>query len=410
MRTVIRVLILALLALGLGVSIARERQVWVASWVMSPAGMPTSPTIGSYPLPQPEAFTGTLRYRVRLAAGGKQVRVRFSNEYSETPVQIIAASFAIAGAGLDMAAGSMRPLTFSGRRSIVLPGGAPGLSDPLELEVAPHSDVIVSVYVGTGARVTGCQSPIGPPDEAAVDGSDATVAEHLPPAHCISSRPVISEVDVSSQRPRNVIVAFGDSITDGKVDPATGDRGWPGELAHRVQERDLVVVDAGIGGNRLLSTLPMFGAAALARFDRDVLAVPGLRYLIVLEGINDIGMSGPGGMLGDAPLAQPEELTAAYSQLIERAHEHGIKVFGGTLLPFESANYYTEPKERVRSAVNEWIRTSGQFDGVIDFDAVMRDPDHPRRMKAEFDSGDHLHPSPAGYRAMGRSIDPLLFR
>jgi lysophospholipase L1-like esterase len=130
----------------------------------------------------------------------------------------------------------------------------------------------------------------------------------------------------------------------------------------------------------------------------------------VLEGINDIGMSGPGGMLGDAPLAQPEELTAAYHELIERAHEHGIKVFGGTLLPFEGANYYGEPKERVRSEVNEWIRRSGQFDGVIDFDVVMRDPDHPRRMKTEFDSGDHLHPSAAGYRAMGRSVDPLLFR
>lgn len=206
-----------------------------------------------------------------------------------------------------------------------------------------------------------------------------------------------------------VVVTFGDSITDGDMDVTTGERGWPGALARRLQTQHIAVVNAGIGGNRLLRSMPMFGAAALDRFDRDVLSVPGLSYIIVLEGINDIGMSGPGGTFGDAPLVDPRELIAAYSQIVKRAHERGVKVFGATIMPFEGAAFYSAEKEQVRETVNEWIRAAQVFDAVIDFDETARDPAAARKLGAEYDSGDHLHPGSGGYRKLGESIDLRLF-
>jgi lysophospholipase L1-like esterase len=202
-----------------------------------------------------------------------------------------------------------------------------------------------------------------------------------------------------------VVVTLGDSITDGDIDVSTGDRGWPDALARRLRPKGIAVVNAGIGGNRLLQSTPIFGAAALDRLDRDVLSVPGVTYLIVLEGINDIGSSGPGATDGDAQLVDPKALIATYSEIIKHAHERGVKVFGGTIMPFEGADYYSIEKERVRQAVNEWIRTTKAFDAVIDFDKIVRDPVASHKIATEYDSGDHLHPSTDGYRKIGESID-----
>ena len=186
--------------------------------------------------------------------------------------------------------------------------------------------------------------------------------------------------------------------------------GGPGVLSRRLRGAKVSVVNAGIAGNRLLQVMPMFGAPALSRFDRDVLSVPGVTHIVLLEGINDIGTSGAGGMFGDTSLVDPQDLIGAYQQIIARAREHGIKVIGATILPFEGAMYYSAEKEAIRTAVNQWIRTSTEFDGIVDFDAAARDPFSPGKLKAEYDSRDHLHPSAEGYRRMGDVIDLTLFK
>ena len=213
-------------------------------------------------------------------------------------------------------------------------------------------------------------------------------------------------------------MTFGDSITDGTRSTPNTDSSWPAFLARRLQANPatagIAVLNQGISANRVLRDI--FGVSALARLDRDVLSQPGVRWMTIIEGINDIG-AGIGTEFNfplrpDAPASEvvtPAELIGAYRQIIERAHEHGIKVFGSPLMPFEGAAYYSEHGAATRDAVNQWIRTSGAFDALIDFDAVVRDPAHPTHMKAEFDSGDHLHPNDAGYKAMADAIDLSLF-
>jgi lysophospholipase L1-like esterase len=306
--------------------------------------------------------------------------------------------------------GSLKPVTFGDKPATTLPPGAPAISDTIPFRVPALADLIVSVYID-GLPVNFCPDTMPASDQVAVETSDVTREDHLTNAKCtFLTRPVISAVNVlSSGRPK-VVVTLGDSITDGTVNPKTGDRGWPGVLSRRLQNANVSVVNAGISGNRLLQSMPMFGAPALSRFDRDVLSVPGVTHIVLLEGINDIGTSGPGGMFGDTPLVQPQDLIAAYLQVIARAHEHGIRVIGTTILPFEGAMYYSTEREVVRSAVNQWIRASKRFDGVVDFDAALRNPDSPGKLKAGYDSGDHLHPNAEGQRTMGEVIDLTLFK
>ncbi|MFC4929752.1 SGNH/GDSL hydrolase family protein [Massilia sp. GCM10023247] len=395
-------------------------QQWVGTWGTAPAGPPLAADLQTF-------NDQTLRLIVHTSIGGTQVRIRVSNELGTTPLRIGAARVARRGAGAEIAAGTDRVLTFSGQTSITIPAGAPVLSDPVNLDVPALSDLAVSLYLPGQVQATTIHGSAFQTNYVSLPG-DFTGAATLPTQRTITSWPFLTEVDVSSPG-GGAIVALGDSITDGAVTTIDANRRWPDLLALRLQTtRDqagntglralnsrLGVVNRGIGGNRLLrdpGTQPLFGRAALARFDRDVLATAGVRYLIVLIGINDIGHPGS----GSAPASEAvtaQDLIAGYRQLIARAHAKGIPVYGATLTPFEGTvfpGYYTPQKETVREAVNNWIRSSDEFDAVIDFDRAVRDPAHPTRMLPAYDSGDHLHPNDLGMQAMANAIPLELFR
>jgi lysophospholipase L1-like esterase len=308
--------------------------------------------------------------------------------------------------------GTDRALTFSGKASIVIPPGAPVLSDPVELAVAPLSDLAISVYLPGAVGAATIRGTASQANYVSLPGN-FTGAASLPVQRTILSWPFLTEVDVDSGGA--AIVTLGDSITDGtRSTPDTNNR-WPDGLARRLQTaRDPVqginmrlgVVNRG-NGNRLLSNPPegsLAGVNALARFERDVLATAGVRYMTVMIGINDIGNSPD-----DKPILAAD-LVAGYRQLIARAHEKGIAIYGATLTPFEGARYYSPAKELVRQQVNAWIRSTDEFDGFIDFDAATRDPVHPSRLLPAYDSGDHLHPNDLGYQAMGNAVPLTLFR
>lgn len=409
LRRNLLILITLALASASGITPARDPERWIGTWATSPTGLPTSSKLGSLTVPEPTLVKGTFRYRLRISLGGRQVRLRFSNEYGNEPLTIDGISVGLAAGGLDARPGSLKRVTFGGKTDLRVPEGAPALSDVVDLGVKPLDDLLVSVYVREGTSVLAWPTEGSPIDPGILSEADATRQDRFPSDRRVRMRPIVSGIDVLSHSHSSVVVTLGDSITDGGVDPQTGERGWPGALSRRVREQGVSVVNAGISGNRMLRSTDLFGRSALARLEQDVFSIPGVTHLVLLEGINDIGMSGHGGMLGDAPLVTSEELIAAYSQIIDRGRELGIKVIGCTILPFEGAEYFSEQKEKMRSTVNEWIRTSGVFDGVIDFDRDIRDPDAARKLKAEFDSGDHLHPNSLGYRKMGDVVNLNLF-
>jgi lysophospholipase L1-like esterase len=389
-------------------------QQWVGTWGTGPAG----PPLGS----QLQTFNDqTLRLIVHTSIGGSQVRIRISNELGTTPLRIGEAHIALRQSGASIVAGSDRALTFSGNRAITIPPGAPVLSDPVDLDVPALSDLAVSLYLQGAAPATTIHGSAFQTNYVSLEGN-FTGATTFPTDRTITSWPFLTEVDVNTPGGA-AIVTLGDSITDGANTTIDTNHRWPDLLALRLQtSRELPawgsrlgVVNRGIGGNRLLrdpGEQPLFGRAALARFDRDVLATAGVRYMTVLIGINDIGHPGTGTIpISEEPT--PEELIAGYRQLIARAHAKGIAVYGATLTPFEGTifpGYYTPEKEQIRQAVNNWIRSGDAFDGVIDFDRAVRDPSHPTRMLPAYDSGDHLHPNDLGMQAMANAIPLELFR
>ncbi len=382
---------------------------WTGTWGTAPAGPPAASQL--------QTLTNqTLRLIVHTSIGGTQVRIRISNEFGATPLRIGAAHIALRGAGADIVAGTDRVLTFSGAPSITLAPGAPALSDPVALDVPALSDLAVSLHLPGTTPVTTLHELAFQTNYVSTPG-DFTASATLPVQRTIAFWPFLTEVDVQS--PGGAVVAFGDSITDGVVTTPGANQRWPDYLAARLQgTREPVlrprvgVINRAISGNRLLRQVPesTSGQAALARFDRDVLASAGVEHVIVLLGINDIGL--PGAYTPASETVTAGDMIAGYRQLIARARIKGLSIYGGTLLPFEgtAGAYYTPAKEAVRQALNQWIRNSGEFDAVIDFDLAIRDPSRPSRMLPAFDSGDHLHPNARGMQALADAVPLDLFR
>ena len=398
----------AAVALMIGAAPAAWADGWIASWGASDV----------FPVGQDINYQ-TLRQVVRLSAGGKQVRVRFSNETGHYPLVIGSAHIAkpVSGApigAIDVA--TDRALTFGGLGGVTIAPGAAALSDPVDMEVAPLSKLVVSLFAPrwTGPSVIHLDGVAT--TQISGDG-DFTSAASIPSPKTSTSRFFLDEVDVEAAGQPAVVVTLGDSITDGYRSEVDANHRWPDRLAERLAARPgaepVGVVNAGISGNRILHDHPedLFGPSALARLDRDVLSVPGLRWVVLMEGINDIGHSTSADLPEQEVSAQ--DIIEGMKQIIARVHERGAKIYGATLTPYENTvfhGYYQPAGEAKREAVNEWIRRGGYFDAVIDFDAAVRDPDHPTRMRPDFDVGDHLHPNDAGYRAMGDAVDLKLFQ
>jgi lysophospholipase L1-like esterase len=373
---------------------------WVTSWTASPQDS----------VPGTLGMTGfhdqTVRDIIVSSVGGNMVRLELTNAFGRSPLQVGRVTVAVADLGAGVVPGTIHPVSFGGSVSVRIPAGEQVLSDPVGMQVSALQKLAVSIYLpgrtGVATRHTDAQqvnwvSTVG--DHAGEAGVGAFTIPAL-------SWYYLSGLDVRSSRATGTVVAFGDSITDGVNSSVGGNDRWPDGLARRlgaVAGPTLSVADEGIGGNRLLTASRCCGASAQARFARDALEQPGVRDVIVLEGINDIGLS-VGPLHSDAGLTAARVI-AGYRDLIAQAHARGVRIFGATLLPYQGAGYYSPAGEAIREAVNAWIRTSGAFNGVIDFDAVMRDPADPLRLNPAYDSGDHLHPNDAGYQAMADAIN-----
>ncbi len=384
-----------------------ENMRWVGGWATTP-----SATDGIALQDQ------TVRMIAHASLGAGMLRVRLSNAYGLGNLHIGAASLALRGDGADTVPGSDRAVTFNGAPSTTIAAGALVVSNPVELDVPPLADLAVSVYLpgeltdgfpitGHGnARQTNYISTRG----------DFTAATALPVEETTETCLFVSGIDMLAPGGTGGIVALGDSLTDCNISRVDANNRWPDQLARRLAGRDggraLGVMNVGIGGNRLIHDSR--GGSAQSRFDRDVIAQPGATHVIVMLGINDIRNRG----------RKPEEevtvdeMIAGLHQLTVRAHAHGLKIFGGTMLTFENEDFnpppglpglYTPEGEAKRVAINAWIRDGGAFDAVIDFEQALRDPARPTQMLPAYDCGDHLHPSDAGYLRMGDIIDLSLF-
>jgi lysophospholipase L1-like esterase len=406
---------------------AQSPEHWVSTWATSPqqprpfpaprppappaagAATPAPPTPPAPPRPQPTTsfHNQTLRMIAHTSIGGRRVRIELSNAFGSTPLGIGAAHIALRDTESGVVPASDRTLLFGGRPTCWIPPGAVLISDAVNLDVPAASDLAVSIFIPDSAAADTMHA-VGLHTTYIKEG-DATTAPTIADATTTQSFYFLTNVDVAAQPDAAAIVTFGDSITDGAVSTPNTDRSWPSFLARRLAASggaNIAVLNQGISGNRLLRDGA--GVNALARFDRDVLAQPGVKWLMILEGINDIGLGLRSGAAA-SDVVSSDDLIVALKQLIERAHEHGIKVIGGTLTPFEGAAYYSEAGETVRAAVNQWIRSAGAFDAVVDFDAATRDPEHPKQFRAGFNNGDHLHPNDAGYQAMADAIDLSIF-
>lgn len=388
----------------------RQPQTWVASWGASQQ-IPEPHNA----LPLDDLRDATVRQIFHLSVGGTALRVHISNAFGSAALHVTAVHIAhpLSPAAPDIDPASDTALTFAGHADVTIPPGAEMISDPVTMPVAPLSNVAVSFYLET------------PPDgETSHPGSratsyyvhgDAVGAATLAGAGRVDHWYQVSEIDVLAPGAAASVAALGDSITDGHAATTNGNDRWTDVLAQRLQAspatRNVGVSNQGIGGNHLLTD--GLGPNALARFDRDVLAPTGVRWVIVFEGVNDLGGLARDGEVPPAEhAAEVQRVIAAYEQIIARAHAHGLRVYGATITPYAGSTYYHPGplSEADREAVNAWIRAAGHFDGVLDFDAVVRDPQHPDHLLPALDCGDHLHPSPAGYRAIGDSIPLDLFK
>ena len=368
---------------------------------MSPAAPATPPQVR----PARSFNNQTLRMTVKTSIGGSKLRVHLSNAFGTVPLTIGAAHIALHGTDSAIVPGSDRALTFNGKPSVTIPIGAEMISDPIALDVPALGNLAISVYV-PGDSGPASTHALGLHTTWISANGDFTSAPEFTDADKTQAWYWVSDVDVQAPADSATIVAFGDSITDGATSTPNTDRSWPSDLAARLvadpAHSHISVVNQGISGNKILSDGA--GVSALARFDRDVLAQPGVKWLMILEGINDInGAARPTPL---APAVTADDLIGAMKQMVERAHDHGIKVIGCTLTPFGNA---TETVEAMRQAENAFIRTPGNFDAVVDFDKAVQDPANPRQFRAGFNNTDKLHPNDAGYKAMADAVDLSLF-
>jgi lysophospholipase L1-like esterase len=350
----------------------------------------------------------TLREVVHVSAGGSQVRVRFTNAYGLDHLIIRDAHVALSAGGSAIQPGTDHALAFGGANTISIPPGAEMFSDPVALDVPPLSDLAVSFFLPPQIMRAETYHDLANQDNFIADGDQASAASLAQPT-TTESWYFLDGIDVNAVEDSRSIVAFGDSITDGHHSTLNGNARWPDFLAGRLQHdpafEHVGVLNQGISGNRVLND--QTGPNALSRIDRDIISQSGARYLILLESVNDIGrqrrLSGPHDKV-DA-----QQIEEGLRQIAEAAREHGMKVYGATVTAL-GTDYYNEKAEQMREAVNDWIRTSGTFDSVIDFDKITRDPQKPQQLNPLYNSGDGLHPNDAGYKAMGDSIDLALFR
>jgi lysophospholipase L1-like esterase len=370
----------------------------------APAATPPAPPAPPAPpraAPPPSAFNNqTVRMIVRTSLGGRRVRVHLSNAFGTTPLTVGAAHIALRSKDSAIVAGSDRVLAFQGKASVTIPPGAEMISDAVDLDVPKLSDLAISVYVPGDTGPASAHSMAL--KTTYISAGDLTGAAEMTEATNSQAWPWVSNVDVLAPAAAGTIVAFGDSITDGATSTANANHSWPSLLAERLAANpataNLAIVNQGISGNRVLGDGA--GVSALARFDRDVLAQSGVKWLMIMESINDInGGARQGTVTADA-------LIGALAQMVDRAHTHGIKVIGCTLTPYGNIN---DEGEVMRKAVNAWIRTPGNFDAMVDFDAVIRDPQDPKQFKQGYNNTDKLHPNDAGYQAMADAVDLKLF-
>jgi lysophospholipase L1-like esterase len=393
---------------------------WVATWTTAqdlarqqPAARPAvppaaTPAPATPPRPIPPGMRGfenqTVRMIVRSSIGGNRVRIKLSSSFGSDPVNIGAAHIALRAKDSAIVPGTDRALTFSGKPECIIGDGMVITSDPVDLKVPALAELAVSLYLpGASGRPTTHGSALHT-NYISKEGNftgEAAIAD----AATSEAYFWLAGVDVMAPAEAGLIVALGDSITDGIRSTPDTDHTWPAFLAARLAARkdtaNVGVANMGISGNKVLKDGA--GVSAVARFDRDVLSQSGVKWVMLLEGINDIGTGRPGDPV------TVDDLTGAYRQMIEEAHTHGIKVIGCTLTPFLGAPYRREPGEPIREGVNQWIRSSGAFDAVVDFDAAVRDASDPNKIRAEFDPGDHLHPNDKGYQAMADAIDLGIF-
>ncbi len=408
-RRTVRIVVFVFFGYFLFSSTTNAQEHWVTTWATAPtAPFQARPGMQLPPADQ-QALGGfnnqTLRMIVHTSIGGKRVRIRLSNAFGTTPLTVSSAHLGLRAKESAIQPGSDRVLLFGGKPSFSIPPGAMVISDPVDLDVPALGDLSVSLYF---SRETGppTMHSVGLHTTYISKQGDSSGELALSDVATTQSYYFLSGVDVLASLDSASLVAFGDSITDGARSTPEADRSWPSILAKRLLSGaspvNLAVLNEGISGNRLLRDGA--GINALARFDRDVLSQAGVRWLVVLEGINDIGL-GTRANAAATEAVTADDLIGALKQLIERAHAHGIKVIGATLTPYSGAGYYSEAGEAVREAVNRWIRTGGAYDAVFDFEAAVRDSNTPKQIRTEFDPGDHLHPNDAGYKSMADSIE-----
>ena len=373
---------------------------WIGTWTTAPQ------LVEPYNKPPEPGLSGnTLRQVVHVSLGGERLRVKFSNQYGSSPVTMRSVHVAVSKGGGAIDTDTDMALQFDGLPAVTMPPGTGAVSDPISFFLKPGSDVAITVYFGeTSPDVTGhpgsrTTSFLLPGNEvSAADFTGSVETDHWY---------IITGIDVIAPEKAAAVVVLGNSITDGRGSGTNKQNRWPDELARRLRKNPAInhvaVLNQGIGGNCVLRDC--LGPAALTRFERDVIEQPGARWLIILEGINDIGQAG-----GEASSsAVAAALIAAYGQMIDRAHEAGLCVYGATLLPFGGSFYDSPSHETARKTVNDWIRESGRFDAVIDLEAALSNPGNPSQLLPAADTGDQIHPNETGHRMMAEAVDLTLF-